>query len=84
MGADAGGRVAAVISNEAVQRLIATDRDALIALLALAMECSKAGGERTFNTQYDPDIQALLAAAWNQNAPPDPWLLLNGRWRKRP
>jgi len=71
-----------MISNEAVQRLIACDRDTLIALMALAMACGKIGGDRDFNNQFDPDIQALLATAWNQNAPPDPWKLLNGR-RKR-
>lgn len=71
-----------MISNEAVQRLIACDRETLVTLMAQAMACSKPGGNRDFNEQFDPDIQALLATAWNRNAPPNPWRLLNGRWKR--
>lgn len=51
-----------MITNEAVQRLIACDRDALIALMAAAY----ADGSfhlSAWEARKDPDIAALLEAA---------------------
>lgn len=73
-----------MISNESVQRLIACDRDTLIALMALCMAVGKTGGERDFDAQLDPDIRMLLIFAWEQNAPPPQMQFRDGKWFKRP
>lgn len=72
-----------MITNESVQRLIACDRDVLIALMGLSMAIGRAGGERDFDSELDPDIRALLICAWGQNAPPSQMQFYNGKWFKR-
>jgi hypothetical protein len=74
-----------VISNESVQRLIETDRDTLIALMAAAYAAGSPHLER-WDVYQDADIRALLEAAkvanfmpatvqhgemWMLRAPPD-------------
>lgn len=58
-----------MISNEAVQRLIATDRETLIQLMAVA-EASGAMRGGTWDVSLDPDIKALLEAARTLNRQP--------------
>lgn len=58
-----------MISNEAVQRLIAIDRETLIALMAVAHAAGSWGGQ-PWNIYLDPDIKALLEAARALNAQP--------------
>jgi len=69
-----------VISNEAVQRLIACDREALIALMAAA-----ADRQAWATWPADPDVRALLDEAQTRNArpatltPADGWAPRGGR-----
>jgi hypothetical protein len=58
-----------MISNEAVQILIATDRETLIALMAAAMAAGSWGGQ-SWNIYQDPDIRSLMDAARAANARP--------------
>lgn len=71
-----------MISNEAVQRLIATDRETLVALMAAA-HASGAMRGGIWDVYRDPDIRALLDAAKALNAAPQPWQLMDGTWHKR-
>ncbi len=72
-----------MISNEAVQRLIACDRDTLIALMAAAWAEAHPFCIRPLELYRDPDIQALINAAKDANAPPPQWQLRDGKWNKR-
>lgn len=71
-----------MISNEAVQRLIATDRETLTQLMAAAMaDGAMRGG--IWNVYQDPDVRALIETARTLNAAPQPWQLMDGTWKTR-
>ena len=53
-----------MINNEAVLRLIALDRETLVALMAAAQD------RRAWDVRHDPDIMALIDAARDMNATP--------------
>lgn len=61
-----------MISNARVQDLIATDRETLIALIAIAVSSGSFGGKGTWDVYLDPDIKDLLDAARTLNARPAP------------
>lgn len=67
-----------MISNEAVQRLIATDRETLIALMAAA-----ADRHGDWNLDRDPDIRALIEAARERNKEVSAFQWTGFRWEKR-
>lgn len=74
-----------MISNERVQALIATDRETLIDLMAVAVAAGSWGGS-SWNIYLDPDIKALLEAARARNAQPATQTTIGG-WmveRNRP
>ena len=71
-----------VISNERVQALIATDREALVALMAVAVAASNWGGH-AWDIALDPDIKALLDAARAANARPATQTTVGGWTIKR-
>lgn len=68
-----------MISNEAVQRLIACDRETLINLMAAAMSAGTFGSSH-WNVYLDPDIRALFEAARARNLQPAS-LTTAGGWK---
>lgn len=68
-----------MICNEAVRRLMETDRNTLVDLMAVAFAH---GGFRggLWNTWTDPDVRELLKEAEQRNALPERWQASLERW----